>query len=48
MLTKPYGNLYRCDYRGITTVAETRVGAMLMMFVVVFYDFKSWVKSWLM
>ena len=45
MLTKPYGKNYRCDYRGLTTVAETRVRAMLMMFVLVFHDFKVWIKN---
>jgi len=31
MLTKKYGNSFRCDFRGHTTVASTRRGARIMM-----------------
>jgi hypothetical protein len=41
MLTKKYGKLFRCDYKGQTTIANTRKGARVMMEIVFFGGFCS-------
>lgn len=42
MLTKKYGKLFRCDYEGITTIADTRTGARIFMQMAIFGSYISY------